>query len=85
VLEDRVDERIVKEAEPPALAARWKTTARNRDAAAFDAVADQIEAGLLKVRGVEPESVVTRLRTRAEGVREGTDRYRRRSVPSMRP
>lgn len=80
-LEDRLDERLVEpsaEDGPLGLAERWKLNRRQRDAAIFDEIADQIETGLLKIKGPPPNKVVARLRERAEGVRAGTDKLRRR-------
>lgn len=81
MLEDRIDPRLQADepGEPPSgLADRWKMNRREREAAVFDDVADQIEEGLLRVSGVDPADVVERLRTRAEKTRDGKDRMRRR-------
>jgi hypothetical protein len=89
VLEDRIDSRLQADAdlsvdEPPqGLADRWKMNRREMEAAVFDNIADQIEAGLLKVRGVKKADVVDRLRGRADGTREGTDRMKRRPLRSL--
>lgn len=80
MLDDRLDLRLSEVADPTSLANRWKQTKRTREAAAFDDVADQIEAGLLKIRGTEADGVVGRLRTRAENTRRGTDRHRRKAL-----
>lgn len=78
-LEDRLDPRL-SDPGSPGIADRWKQVRRERDAEVFDSVADQIEAGLLRIRGTDPDAVKERLRTRADGVREGTDRLRRKTV-----
>jgi len=89
VLEDRIDSRLQADPdlnadEPPqGLADRWKMNRRQMEAAVFDSVADQIEAGLLKIRGAKKDDVVERLRGRADGTREGTDRLKRRPMRSL--
>lgn len=85
MLEDRIDSRLQADSdlsaeEPPqGLADRWKMNKREMEAAVFDSIADQIEKGLLKIRGAaDADDVVDRLRGRANGTREGTDRMKRR-------
>ena len=85
MIEDRLDSRLQSNAdldEPKGLAQRWKSNRRDMEAAAFDNIADQIEAGLLRISG-DPTAadVVDRLRGRAEGTRNGTDRMHRRRTP----
>lgn len=86
MLEDRIDSRLQADPdlnadEPPqGLADRWKMNKREMEAAVFDSIADQIEAGLLKIRGAKKDDVADRLRTRADGCREGTDRMKRRHI-----
>lgn len=84
MLEDRLDPRLEPGAKQPGLAERWQRVKRERDAARFDEVADQIEKGLLRVSGREPDAVVQHLRGRADGVRSGTDRLRRKAVRRSR-
>lgn len=78
MLEDRLDPRL-QEPDVASLADRWKQNKRNREAQAFDDVADQIEQGLLKVRGVPKTDVLDRLRERADKTRKGQDRHRRKA------
>jgi hypothetical protein len=89
VLEDRIDSRLQADPdlsadEPPqGLADRWKMNKREMEASTFDSIADQIEAGLLKIRGLKSDEVIDRLRGRADGCREGTDRMKRKPLRSM--
>jgi len=81
-LEDRLDDRL--DGAPGdgslSLSKRWKQNQREQEAAVFESIADQIEQGLLKIKGeAKPDDVAARLRKRAEGTRNGTDRMRRRS------
>lgn len=62
------------------LARRWGMTRRERQAEAFDAAADQIEAGLVKIKGADPAVVLERVRTRADKIRAGTDRPKPKST-----
>lgn len=89
MLEDRIDSRLQADPdlsadEPPqGLADRWKMNKREMEASTFDSIADQIEAGLLKIRGLTSDEVIDRLRGRADGCREGTDRMKRKPLRSM--
>jgi hypothetical protein len=89
VLEDRIDSRLQADPdlnadEPPqGLADRWKMNKREMEASTFDSIADQIEAGLLKIRGLKEGEVIDRLRGRANGCREGTDRMKRKPLRAM--
>jgi len=90
VLEDRIDSRLQGDAElsadepPQGLADRWKMNKREMEASVFDSVADQIEAGLLKISGASSaDEAIDRLRGRANGCREGTDRMKRKPLRSV--
>jgi hypothetical protein len=72
-LEDRLDPRLQNASSSSGgLAARWKSTKRERAAASYDSVADMIEAGLVRIRGADPDEVIGRLRGKADGTRDGS-------------
>jgi hypothetical protein len=63
-------------------AATVKTRQRAREAEVFDVIADQIEAGKLRIRGASPGPVRDRLRDKARRSRAGERVYNRRSRSS---